>query len=191
MSSVTVAMRLEAGLLEPPVDRRLVGSHGRDDPVVVAMVAALRGPRRDDAQTVLDERRRVRIRPGDDLAGSAAGPPWRRRPGRTRRAGCRPCRRPAPPGRRPRRRRSAGSARGWSAARASACPGAPSRGGGPPRAAATGAGVAAAYRRCRASGVDRPGPAGCRRFAAACVGPRRGQLRRRPRGTGPAPRRSG
>ncbi len=48
-----------------------------------------------------------------------------------------------PPGRTPRRRRSGGSASGWSAARASRCPAAPSRRCGTSRGAATGAGVTA------------------------------------------------
>ena len=61
ISSVTVRLDAEAGVLEPPVDRRLVGSHGRDDPVVVA--AAARGPGGDHAETVVHERRDVR-RPG-------------------------------------------------------------------------------------------------------------------------------
>ena len=115
ISSVTVAIVVEARLLESAVDRRFVGSHGREDPVVVAMIAASSVRAGDDSRAPKSTSGAGRPPAGRGPSGSAAGPPWRRRSGRSRRARCRPCRRPATPGRRPRRRRSAGSGRGSSA----------------------------------------------------------------------------
>src|SRR5512146_2723757 len=57
----------ETGLLEAAVDRRLVGSHGRDDAVIRATVAASRGTGGDRAEAVGEEVRGIDVGPGEDL----------------------------------------------------------------------------------------------------------------------------
>ena len=139
-----------------------------------------RRPCLDDAQPEADERCRVRLRPGEDLQvvrlvllrDADLEEPVELR--------SRPCRRPGPPGRRPRCRRSAGSGRGSSAARASALPWRSQSGRRIASSRATGCGVAAVYSRLQGERVQSARRDGSARCGRRLVRPRLGQLAVRP-----------